>query len=176
MKCHSCGNDFIHQIGSLELPSKILGNFSINDVHYYKCNQCEEILLSDKAWLVADQEENRLTNEFLSNLPLKDFIGASKVALILGISRQAVHKHKRIRRGFIYSIKYEGKTLYNIKSVNSFKDTGDGRFPLKKQKTKQQVKYIVITMPYSSEKNNFLGYGGRDETIGWTPTPNTTYI
>jgi hypothetical protein len=173
MKCYACGSEYIEKTGSLELPSKILGYFNIDNISYFKCEQCEEIMLPDSAWQIADREENRQINEFLSELPIKQFVGASKVAAILGMTRQAIHKHQRIRRGFIYSIIHEGKILYHNESVALFKDSGDGRFPLKKQIQKTEKEYVFITIPYSSKRTSFHDFGGIDRNLGWSKSQNT---
>ena len=173
MKCYACGGNYIEHTGSLELPSKILGDFTIDNVPYLKCDHCEEIMLPDNTWQTADQEENRLIKDFLTNLPLKKYISASSAASILEMSRQALHKHRRIRRGFIYTILHEGKIYYHNDSVLLFKETGDGRFPLKKQVPQREKEYIVVTIPYSSEGNRFLGFGGEKKITGWNPRQNT---
>ena len=64
-------------------------------------------------------------NKLIGSLPVSDFIGASTAGKILNKSRQALHKHRLIRRGFIYSIRYESGILYHKKSVLDFKDTDD---------------------------------------------------
>uniref|UniRef100_UPI0040578E26 hypothetical protein n=1 Tax=Candidatus Electrothrix sp. TaxID=2170559 RepID=UPI0040578E26 len=144
MKCYNCGGIFIEYTGNLELPSSSLGSFILNNVNYTKCYECQEIILPDDTWERADKKENDLINDFLFNLPVKDYIGASVTASILNISRQGLHKHRRIRRGFIYSIVHEGKRLYNKKSVELYKKTGDGRFLLSSMISKQSVEYIVV--------------------------------
>ena len=168
MKCYNCGNEFSSLNGSLELPSNVLGSYSIDNVNYFKCLQCQEIFLSDEAWNLADEKENKLIADFVSNLAFKKFIGASKAASILEMSRQALHKHRRIRRGFIYSIILERKRYYHIESVKLFKETGDGRFPLRRKVQKKEKKYIFVTIPYSLKQNRFQDFGGRKEIIGWS--------
>jgi hypothetical protein len=80
-------------------------------------------------------EERRyeILKQWLQSQPLNAFISATETASILGISRQALHKHKRIRRGFIYCTTFGEKKvrLYLKNSVLQFKKTGDGRFPLR---------------------------------------------
>lgn len=174
MKCYACGNNFIEHTGSLELPSKILGTFIVDNVSFLKCSQCQEIMLPDKAWQIADQAENSQIEKFLSNLPVKSFIGASMAATILEMSRQALHKHRRIRRGFIYSVLHEGKTLYHEESVKLFKKTGDGRFPLKKETTQKEKEYVVVTIPYYPDRNRFNDYGDREERSSWRISPQST--
>lgn len=176
MKCYACGNNYVEYTGTLELPSKILGDFTVENVVYFKCSHCEDIMLPDAAWRVADQEERRRIENFLSNLPLNKFIGASKAASILKMSRQALHKHRRIRRGFIYSVVHEGKILYHNDSVKLFKETGDGRFQLKKEISKKEKVYIVVTIPYHSERSRFQDYGGEENITAWNPKQNTLPI
>jgi len=173
MKCYACGNNFIEHKGSLELPSKMLGAFIIDNVSYFKCSHCQEIMLPDKAWQIADQAENSQIEKIIGNLPVKNFIGASKAAAILEMSRQALHKHRKIRRGFIYSVLHEGKTLYHAESVKLFKETGDGRFPLKKEVTKKEKEYLVVSIPDYPDRNRFHDYGGREKIAGGIPTQNT---
>jgi len=66
MKCYACGNSYVEHTGSLELPSKILGDFTIDNVSYFKCAHCGEIMLPDATWQIADQEENRRIENLLS--------------------------------------------------------------------------------------------------------------
>ncbi len=173
MKCYNCGNAFVEHIGTLEMPSTIVGIFSVNNANYYKCDHCDEILLSNTTWTLVDQTENDIIINLLKNLPFNKFIGATKAAEILNISRQALHKHRRIRRGFVYSIKHEGKIYYHIDSVKLYKENGDGRFSLTKEKAKTDVEYIFITIPYSSDGDSFRDYGSREEITSWNPSQNT---
>jgi len=168
MKCYNCGHEFVSYTGSLELPSKILGSYTVNNVCYLKCSHCGELFLTDTAWQLADEKENQLITDFIGDLAINDFIGASKTASILGISRQALHKHRRIRRGFIYSITLEGKKYYHRESVNLFRKTGNGRFPLMKSVPQKAVKYILVTTPPQPAQNRFSEYGGQNEIISWS--------
>jgi hypothetical protein len=168
MKCYNCGNTFTSFTGGLELPSSILGNFTINNVNYLKCGNCGEIFLSDEAWCLADKVENQLITDFISNLPFNKFIGASKAASILGKSRQALHKHRRIRRGFIYSITLEGKKYYHIDSVKLFKKSGDGRFSLITKLPRRKKEYIVVTIPPLAQNDRFHDSDFQIDPIGWS--------
>jgi len=77
-----------------------------------------------------DEKREELKIELIENLPFNDFITAPEACRILGISRQAFHKHRRIRKGFIYRAKTGGITLYSKRSVLLFRSNDDGRFPL----------------------------------------------
>ena len=69
-------------------------------------------------------------DRLITDKPVDSFVIATEAASMLGISRQAFHKHRRIQRGFIYKTNFGGKTVYLKESVLHFKETGDGRFPL----------------------------------------------
>ena len=171
MKCHECGNIITTHIGDLELPSKTLGSFSIYNVEYFKCNHCDSIFLPENTWNIADKEENKLVNDYLSNLPIKKFIASSTTADLLGMSRQALHKHKRIQRGFIYSILHEGNRFYLNDSVLLFKQNGDGRYPLIKQNNKKEkIKYIVVADSNSERKNQYHKENIVNNRFGWIKT------
>ncbi|MDU9049749.1 MAG: hypothetical protein Q3M30_12950 [Candidatus Electrothrix sp. Rat3] len=144
MKCYNCGGSFVDLTGTVDLPSVALGSFKLNNVSHSKCFQCGEVLLPDDTWELADQKENDLINDFLMNLPVKEYIGASAVASILNMSRQGLHKHRRIRRGFIYSIMHEGKRLYSKRSVEMYKETNDGRFLLSETISQEKTEYVFV--------------------------------
>jgi len=146
MKCYDCGGYYFEHTGNIVLPSKTLGEFTLSDIKYLECAQCGEVFLPEKTWELADSEEERQTKKLISKLPIVDFIGATAAANILGMSRQALHKHKRIRRGFIYTYVLEGKIMYHKESLQLFKDTGDGRFQLTKQVNEENDKVILINL------------------------------
>jgi hypothetical protein len=110
-----------------------------------------------------ETERNNRIQKILIQFPISDFISAGETASILGISRQALHKNRRINHGFIYKTKFSGVTVYLRLSVLMFKKTGDGRFTLY-----PSVSYAEPTMPikdslfYSSlsriKANKYLGF------------------
>ncbi|WP_045211265.1 hypothetical protein [Desulfonatronovibrio magnus] len=169
MKCHLCGEKLISQTGTLQLPSKILSDITLNNVLFFKCEHCEEVVLPSETWKIADNEEKKQIEDCLKNLPVKDFIGASKASSILEISRQALHKHRRIRRGFIYSILHEDKILYHEKSVRLYKQKGDGRFPLSPRKSffKKPIKYFSPSVSNKISIDFFNSYSSHDITSQW---------
>lgn len=151
MKCLDCGGDFIEKVGSIQLDDDIIGSFNTGNVKYSKCNQCGELRFPSETIEIIEAKESEIKSHLIGSLSLDDFIGATKVAAILGISRQAVHKHRRIRRGFIYSKRHEGILLYHKKSVELFRKTGDGRFPLFEQPKAQSEYNLILTTIVSPE-------------------------
>jgi hypothetical protein len=147
MKCYECGGEFVESTGDLDLTNRLIGKYTLNSVCYGRCGNCGEILLPDETWTAADIEEGRIIKERLEKFPISEFISASEVADILGISKQALHKHQRIKNGFIFSVKHNGRIEYHKKSVEMFKEKGDGRFPLFRGELteipRDKIRYLV---------------------------------
>jgi hypothetical protein len=145
MKCYSCESTYNEYKGSLVLESKFIGSYTVSLSQYYKCSGCGELLLPKEASSIMEAREKELLDELIRNLPVNQFITAAEAAEMLGITRQAFHKHQRIKKGFIYSALIGGKRLYSKKSVQLFKETKDGRFPLQNASiVKEEVKYILL--------------------------------
>lgn len=130
MKCYECGGRYSEFFGNIIIQDDIIGNIEVNDVKYYKCNQCGELLFPRETLSVIEDKEKKILDALIGRLPLDDFISSTTLAEILNISRQAIHKHHRINNGFIYSKIHEGRRLYSRKSSVLYRETGDGRFPL----------------------------------------------
>ena len=130
MKCYKCGGEYKEYNGTLFLDDDIIGEYKVHDVTYYKCETCDTSLYPKDTAKKIESVEAKIQNELIGQLPVNEFIVATEAAELLGISKQAFHKHRRIKNGFIYSVILGGKQLYNKKSVLLFKKTGDGRFKL----------------------------------------------
>ena len=130
MNCLECGGTYTEKSGTYVLIDPYVGKIIIQGVSYYQCNKCEDILYSEAMAQAIDSERNERIHEILSQFPICDFISAADTALILGISRQALHKNRRINHGFIYQTKFGELTVYLKQSALQYKGTGDGRFPL----------------------------------------------
>jgi hypothetical protein len=141
MRCINCSGQIVTINGDLELQDKILGEFTVQDTEFDQCEDCGEKLYSPITLKAIEETEAKRKKELLLEKPLNSFITAAEVAKILGCTRQAVHKHKRIRRGFIHFVKHNGILQYLKESVELFKETGDGRLPLvePKKKTKSNI-------------------------------------
>lgn len=130
MHCNQCGRQYIARHGDLELNDPYVGPFTVEAVEYLECDGCGDLAYSTET-IKKIEKTRRLTLENeLQSLPIRDFVPAAEAATILGISRQALHKHRRIRRGFIFQTQFSDKTVYLKKSVELFRDTGDGRFQI----------------------------------------------
>ena len=100
-------------------------------------------------------------------MPITDFVGAKKAASQLGMSRQAIHKHSRIKRGFVYFITIEGKIFYHLESLMLFKETGDGRFNLANKAVSSEKEYVIITLPILPSRNIFTKQASKKTTSTW---------
>ena len=130
MRCHNCGGSYQHVKGPLRIDDPYIGPFEVDVPEYLKCDQCGEYLLPGRWAEEVDRARARRLEELLRSQPLQEFITAAETAKLLGISRQALHKNRRIKQGFIYHTRFGRKTVFLKKSVELFKKVGDGRFPL----------------------------------------------
>jgi len=130
MKCYECGGEYLDISGDLEINDRYVGSFLVGAVHYQKCDSCGQILFPSETAEAVEKRRDERKDELLKRRPLRAFLTATETAATLGISRQALHKHRRIRRGFIYQTGFCGGIVYLEESVKLFEATGDGRFPL----------------------------------------------
>ncbi|WP_417910248.1 hypothetical protein [Candidatus Electronema sp. PJ] len=146
--------------------SRFIGSYTVFLPQYYKCSGCGELLLPKEASGIMEAREKELLEDLISNLPVKQFITAAEAAEILGITRQAFHKHQRIKKGFIYSAVIGGMRLYSKKSVQLFKEKKDGRFPLAVSTVKDEVEYVTVLL--NSAASSSAGYPqGKDFSVGF---------
>jgi len=165
MNCSNCKGKYVKRHGTIQMKDGIVGNYSVDNVQYYTCNNCGDTIFSMDTLKIIEKVRDEIENRLIKEHPLDDFIPASEAAAILEISRQALHKHKRIRRGFIFKTKIAGIDLYLKKSVLMFKETGDGRFPLqltkrqeiKEEKVQVSREVFLIRPEESFEERYFWG-------------------
>lgn len=137
MYCYKCDKSYIEKKGEITLSSQIIGTYSVFLETYYVCEGCNKQAYPIESVKKIEIAEKEIISERVKKLSVNEFISSRETAEILGITRQALNKHKRIKRGFIYSINIDNAILFHKKSVELFKDTGSGRFPLM-----QEVSFI----------------------------------
>jgi hypothetical protein len=152
MRCVNCAGQFITRRGYLNITNKILGNFIIENTEWDECEGCGEKLYSPITLNAIEKTERERKNQLLLGMPLKNFILATEVGNILGCTRQAIHKHRRIRRGFIHFVKHNGKLHYLRESVELYKATGDGRLPLVRKDDAFMLKNIIRPVVIKQKK------------------------
>ena len=150
MICLDCGKVAVEYVGNLALHNRTIGDFTVSDVTYQECPKCGEQFFSPETLDTIETTEKEIKESRIGRYPIADFIGADTAARILGISRQALHKNRRIQRSFIYSRRFDGKIAYLKKSVELFKETGDGRFVLVHCYAADHLEYVEPdVIPYS---------------------------
>jgi len=125
MKCQNCGSDLDRRIGDIEVPDSRVGMLAIYKAEYWDCPDCGAKLYTPTTVAKVDHERRNKTEELIKEWPIGDFITLTEAARIIGISKQAVHKNRKI-----YGIKLGGKPVYLRKSVIRYKERRDGRFAL----------------------------------------------
>ena len=147
MNCLECGGEYIEKSGTYELQDPYVGKLVIRGFTYYQCDKCEDILYSESMAQEIEIERDKRIHEILSQFPISDFISSTETASILGISRQALHKNRRINHGFIYHIKSCGSIVYLKQSVLQYKNNNDGRFQLIFHGDIPSYEYVQNTIP-----------------------------
>jgi hypothetical protein len=125
-----CGGVYEKMQGPLEIDDRYVGLLKLESADYYECPDCKDrIYPLDTARAIENLRE-RITEDILQAQPLHAFLSAAVTAALLGITRQALHKNKRIRQGFICRTSLGGLAVYLKKSVDLYREKGDGRFLL----------------------------------------------
>jgi len=130
MKCSECSGEYKITRDALEINDDYMGKFFTDIIDYYKCTSCNDTLLPSKSAKSIEEKRKKILNDILQSFPIKDFVSSTEASDILNISRQALHKHRRIRNGLIFNTSFGGKTVYLRESVLLYKQKEDGRFPL----------------------------------------------
>lgn len=130
MRCHDCNSTYRKRKGTLRMPDDEVGVLVVPGVEYFKCQGCGDLLFPlPTVTKIGDIRDQKLA-EILMSCPISEFIGSAEAARILGMSRQAFCRNRRINRGFIFHVRFDEKKAYLRRSVLRFKKTGDGRFLL----------------------------------------------
>ncbi|MFT5470733.1 MAG: hypothetical protein ACI8UO_005864 [Verrucomicrobiales bacterium] len=128
--CDGCGANMIPLQLDLRWQDRYVGEILLPNVRYSQCECCGDQLLPLETAILIDEERASNMNRLLLARPLSEFVSAGSAAAALGFTKQALSKHQRIKRGFIFQVEHEGRTLYLLKSVELFRQKKDGRFPL----------------------------------------------
>lgn len=148
MQCSVCNGIYQEKRG-IQVNDPYIGTIIIKDALYYECKQCNTKLYTLETSQAIEVERAQRLQERVSDYPIRDFINATQTALMLGITRQALSKNHRIKKGFIYQIRINREIFYLKQSVLQYKKTGDGRFPLYASGNKP-IQYITDTVQLHS--------------------------
>jgi hypothetical protein len=167
MRCYKCGGAYIETTDRYEFIDPYVGPVSVRGVPYFKCNQCDDVLFTVEMSQALEIVRNNREQELLNQFPIGDFISASETASLLEITRQALHKNRRIRHGFIHQTKFGGATVYLNKSVIQFKSNGDGRFPLYAGGHAISAQYLESVTPLEIVVYDFYSQPITREPTAW---------
>ncbi|MBR4370262.1 MAG: hypothetical protein IKS92_04395, partial [Victivallales bacterium] len=109
--------------------------FIKTDGEYWECPECGCQLVSGETLQKVDDIRKERTDKLLwacADSPSEFsrlFIRVKEVAEIMGISRQAVEKSVFLK-DLVYNITVAGVRYWLKESVERYKETGNGRFPL----------------------------------------------
>jgi len=146
MKCPKCGEELKKEISDIEIFDSRVGLLLIRHAEYWECSGCATRLYTPKTVTRIDEKRDNKTKELIKKKPIGEFITLVEAARLLGISKQAVHKNRKI-----YGLKLGRKPVYLRKSVIMYKATHDGRFPLYTSDAREWVTGVSCSIPYSEE-------------------------
>jgi len=130
MNCVEC-NGIIHEVtGTYIFNSNTLGEVAVPNITFQECHGCGDRLVSYENALILHEYIKEKEQEEINKFPAGDLITAGEAAELLGVTKQAFSKNPKIKRGFIYHLIKGNRRLYFKKSVQLFKENGDGRFPI----------------------------------------------
>ena len=167
MKCSECNGEYKPTTGTLQINDKYMGLFIAEHLEYMKCSKCGDLLYSIEAAQAIEAAREGALQEILQSKSISQFLSVGETSDFLGISRQALHKHRRIRRGFIFQTVFGGKTVYLKKSVELFKTIGDGRFALRQSPENE--------LQYEKEETRLIGPDMYIEIQLLQPFPSAVY-
>lgn len=155
MYCQQCDGIYKSTTEQVTIEDPYVGPITLQGIPFYKCDRCNDTLYSLEFSRALDAARANKIESFIRKFSIGDFINAAETASYLHVSRQALHKNHRISRGFIYHIKLDGITYYLKQSVELYKQTGDGRFPLHISVTAPSDLYYPQVVPSRLIKRNY---------------------
>ena len=130
MNCSLCNAETTRKTEDHLCRSKILGDVLVPLVEVESCMSCGASKLSTEAEGKISDYLKMLEKDAINSLPADILISAGQAAAILGVSKQAFSKNPKIKKGFVYFTYVGTKKFYFKSSVQLFKTSGDGRFPI----------------------------------------------
>jgi hypothetical protein len=128
--CNQCGADLKEIKGKYTHNELHVGEVTIDSPGHWECTECDSALYPRDVARLLDEARGAKLLELLKQRRVRDFVGEREAAKILGCSLVALRSNQRIKRGFIFKIRCGKHPLYLRESVLQYKNTGDGRFDL----------------------------------------------
>jgi hypothetical protein len=172
MQCEKCGGSYVESFAPFTIDDSIVGKVSVHRMKYFRCDQCDNILLSIEMSKAIGNAINERKQELINSMPIRNFITAKETSELLGITRQALHKNHRVNNGFIHQTKLGANVVYVKQSVIQYRNTGDGRYPLSEHKEKYYQffeinKFVSRNRDFQTQynKSNLLSFLKTNEMI-----------
>lgn len=135
MNCSLCNAETTRKTEDYLCQSKIIGDVLVPLIEVEKCLSCGALELSAEAKSEVSSYLRMLETDAITSLPADNLMSAGQAAGILGVSKQAFSKNPKIKKGFVYFTYVGTKKVYFRSSLELFKTTGDGRFPITQWKS-----------------------------------------
>jgi hypothetical protein len=69
MRCYDCGGCWVENNGTLNLEREDIGSYTVDNVKYYKCDKCGELLFpAPTLFAIEKKEREMVTNDILDNI------------------------------------------------------------------------------------------------------------
>ena len=144
-KCHRCGAKSLEYIpgGTLTQDDPFVATVTVHDVPFEQCSECGYKLFTPESLDALLSESKRKLTNWLDSQPVDSFYTREETCEVLGISKQAISKNQKIKRGFIFRILKGNQHLYLKKSAEQYKSTGDGRFSIAVHETDALMERLI---------------------------------
>lgn len=146
MRCAICDGKIIDKKATIKFDSSALGEVQVPDIKHKACLTCGEVLLSPSVGEKVIDYVKKKEVIAIGQLPVSDFVSLNEAAKILGVTKQAFSKNPRIKNGLIYSVIIDGRRYYSKKSIEKFKETGNGRYLIRKRESDRYKKIKAIEL------------------------------
>jgi hypothetical protein len=130
MQCLECGGSYVESSERYIYKDPVVGDIPVQGLKFYRCNKCGDVLFTTEILDAIEKQVTERKEQLIGSLPIHDFVTAAETARLLGVSRQALNKNRRIKRGFIHQTIFGDNIVYVKKSVLQYRRTCDGRYPL----------------------------------------------
>ena len=153
--CYNCESESEMQPvrDSIILEDKFLGKITTKETKVLMCSNCNEFVITKEIARLIENKTDKQRNILIKALPFSKFISTKKASEILSMSQQAIHKNSHFKR-IVYNSKIDNQLFFVKKSVEKYKNTGDGRFNLSQDNNYDDFK--IYLHRNSSEYHSYL--------------------
>jgi len=130
-----CDGELLQVTKDFEIESPITGEEIVPGIEFEVCQECgDTFLLPSMGNKIAEYVREK-EQTAIGQIPFDEFITAKEAIEILGFTKQALSKKaSEVKNGLIMSRMKDGRRYFVEKSVELFKECGDGRYQLQFEK------------------------------------------